>query len=55
MLFAMSTSDNLFYGFLLFSFLCWYGMRKFKQLDSGGVITTTARNKLLSTITRWLK
>lgn len=55
MLFAMSMSDNLFYGFLLFSFLCWYGMRKFKQLDSGGEVKKAARDKLLSTLTRWLK
>jgi hypothetical protein len=54
-MFAMSMSDNLFYGFLLFCFLCWYGMRIVRDLDRGGEIKKAARAKFLSTLTRWLK
>jgi galactitol-specific phosphotransferase system IIC component len=55
MLFASAFGDQMFLGFCLFCFLCWFAMRKFKQVDSEGVIKKAARDKLFSTITRWLK
>jgi hypothetical protein len=55
MLFAAAFSDHLFAGFFMFAFLCWFAMRKFKQIDSEGTVKKAARDKFLSTLTRWLK
>lgn len=59
MLFASAFGDQMFLGFCMFCFLLWFTMRKVKEkvkeIDSKGVIQDAAKNKLLGTITRWLK
>lgn len=55
MLFAVSLSDHLFAGFCMFCFLLWFAARKLRQIDSDGVVKKAARDKFLSTLTRWLK
>lgn len=54
-MFAMSMSDNLFFGFLLFCCLVGFGLKKLKQIDSEGVVKKAAKDKFLGALTRWLK
>jgi hypothetical protein len=54
-MFAVAFSDHLFAGFFMFAFLLWNAKRVFVRWDSGGTVRTTAKNKLISIITGWLK
>jgi formate-dependent nitrite reductase membrane component NrfD len=54
MLFGESWSSILFSLFILFAIVTWCVVKLFNRIDNEGIVKKAAKEKFISTMTRWL-